>query len=41
MNSDVTSDDGGFKVEKGAVLTDEILDEATKHDALLILTLNV
>jgi|GEM_PF-6674011 len=37
----VTSDDGAFTAEEGTVLTEDILAEAARHDALLTLTLNI
>lgn len=41
VNDDVESKDGGFKVSKGTKLTKELVDEAQKHDALLLLTMSV
>ncbi|MDR3136985.1 MAG: hypothetical protein LBU07_06235 [Coriobacteriales bacterium] len=38
---DVVSDDGAFKVSKGTVLTQGLVDEAKKHDALLLLTVSI
>ncbi len=35
------SEDGKFVVKENTVLTQSILDEAVKHDAILLLTLNV
>ncbi|MCL1798941.1 MAG: PRC-barrel domain-containing protein [Eggerthellaceae bacterium] len=37
----VESKDGLFRVEKGTKLTKELVDEAQKHDALLLLTMSV
>lgn len=37
----VASSDGAFTVERGTVLTQEIIDEARAHDALLLLTMSV
>lgn len=41
VNEDVESKDGGFKVAKGTKLTKELVAEAQKHDALLLLTMSV
>ena len=41
LQNDVGSDDGEFFAAKGTVLTDEVLDEAELHDAILLMTLNV
>lgn len=41
LNDDVESKDGEFKVTKGTKLTKELVDEAQKHDALLLLTMSV
>ncbi|MEG2202518.1 MAG: PRC-barrel domain-containing protein [Christensenellaceae bacterium] len=41
LKGDVISEDGEFKADSGTVLTEEILDAADKHDAVLALTLNV
>lgn len=41
VNADVESEDGQFKVAEGTVLTEELIAEAEKHDALLLLTINV
>lgn len=41
VNSRVESMDGQFVIEEGTLLTQEILEEAADHDALLMLTLNV
>lgn len=41
LKSDVVSEDGEFVAEAGLLLSEEVLREAGKHDALLILTLNV
>jgi len=38
---DVESEDGAFSASKGDVLTEEILDEAAAHDALLLLLMGV
>jgi hypothetical protein len=37
----VVSEDGGFKAEKGTVLTEELIAQAAEHDALLLLTINI
>lgn len=39
--ADVQSKDGSFKIEKGTVLTDELIEAAEKADVALELTLNV
>lgn len=39
--SEVLSDDGLFRVEEGTVLTEEIIEQAEQHDAILTLTLSV
>ncbi|HMM30394.1 MAG TPA: PRC-barrel domain-containing protein [Clostridia bacterium] len=41
LQNDVGSDDGEFFAAKGTVLTEEVLDEAELHDAILLMTLNV
>ena len=41
VTDDLVSDDGLFSIEKGTVLTEQILEEAEAHDMLLTLTLNV
>ena len=41
LTDDVTSKDGEFSAEKGTKLTQEIIQEAYRHDALLLLTLSV
>lgn len=41
LNEDVKSADGEFKVSAGEKLTEELIDEAQKHDALLLLTMSV
>ena len=41
LQNDVGSDDGEFFAVKCTVLTDEVLDEAELHDAILLMTLNV
>lgn len=41
LRSAVVSEDGAFVAEAGTLLTEEVLGEASKHDALLLLTLNV
>lgn len=41
LQNDVGSDDGEFFAAKGTVLTLEVLDEAERHDAILLMTLNV
>lgn len=41
VKSRTESEDGKFVVEESTVLTQSILDEAVKHDAILLLTLNV
>lgn len=41
VRSAVVSEDEDFSVDKGTVLTREILEAAAKHDAILTLTLNV
>ncbi|MDL2225781.1 PRC-barrel domain-containing protein [Eubacteriales bacterium OttesenSCG-928-M02] len=40
VNSDISSEDGGFFVAAGTVLTRDIIIEAARHDALLVLTLS-
>lgn len=40
-NDDVVAGEGAFKVDKGTKLTKEIVDEAQKHDALLLLTMSI
>lgn len=41
VTEDVTSKDGEFTVKKGTTLTQELVDEARAHDALLLLTMSV
>lgn len=41
VNDDVESKNGKFKVAKGTKLTKELVAEAQKHDALLLLTMSV
>lgn len=41
VKSDVVSDDGLFQVAAGTKLTQELINEADKHDAILTLTLSV
>jgi len=41
VSSRVESIDGQFSIEEGTLLTEDILEEAAAHDALLMLTLNV
>ena len=41
LQADVASDDGIFMAPKGTVLTREIIVEASAHDAILLLTINV
>lgn len=41
VNDTVESKDGEFKVTKGTKLTEELVAEAQKHDALLLLTMSV
>lgn len=41
LTDDVTSADGAFTASKGTKLTQEIIDEAQAHDALLLLTMSV
>ena len=41
LNDDVVSADGTFIARKGTVLTDELLLEAQKHDALVLLTISI
>lgn len=41
LQADVESEDKGFKALQGTVLTREIIVEAAKHDAVLLLTINV
>lgn len=41
VKSAVVSEDRQFSVDQDTVLTQEILEEAARHDAILILTLNV
>ena len=41
MNEKVTSIDNAFVIEKGATITEEVFAEAEKHDALLMLTVNI
>ncbi|MDR0514895.1 MAG: hypothetical protein LBG81_07020 [Coriobacteriaceae bacterium] len=41
VSEDVESKDGAFKVAKGDTLTKALVDEAQKHDALLLLTMSV
>lgn len=41
LAADVGSDDGEFFAAQGTLLTDEVLDEAERHDAILLMTLNV
>ena len=41
VSDDVESKDGSFKVAKGTKLTQALIDEAQKHDALLLLTMSV
>lgn len=41
VKSDVVSDDGAFHVAAGTKLTQDIINEADKHDAILTLTLSV
>ena len=41
VNADITSEDGEFFITKGTVLTEELIEEAAKHDALLRLTMGI
>ena len=41
VRSDLRSDDGGFTVSAGTVITRELILEAQRHDALLLLTMEV
>lgn len=41
VTEDVKSEDGAFTVSEGTKLTQDIIDDAAKHDALLSLTLSV
>lgn len=41
LAEDVASADGAFTASKGAVLTQEVIDEARAHDVLLLLTMAV
>lgn len=41
LEEDVVSADGAFKALAGTVLTQQIIDEARAHDALLLLTMSV
>jgi sporulation protein YlmC with PRC-barrel domain len=41
LQADVESEDGLFKAVKGSVLTRQTILEAAKHDAILLLTINV
>ena len=41
VTEDVESVDGAFKVSQGTELTQQLIDEAEKHDALLLLTMSV
>ena len=41
LNDDVISADGTFVVKRGTILTDELLAEAKRHDALVLLTISV
>lgn len=41
LKTTASSEDGAFTVEAGTLLTEDVLKEAAKHDALLTLTLNV
>lgn len=41
LNDDVVSEDGQFKLSKGSTITVENLCAAHRHDALLLLTMNV
>ncbi|MCL1797779.1 MAG: hypothetical protein FWG24_05665 [Eggerthellaceae bacterium] len=41
VSENVESKDGLFKVAKGTKLTKELVDEAQKHDSLLLLTMSV
>lgn len=41
LTDDVTSADGAFTASKGTELTQEVIDDAQAHDALLLLTMSV
>ncbi len=41
INHDIKSDDGKLVLKAGTVLTEDIIDEAEAHDAILTLTLSV
>ena len=41
LTEDVESADGAFTVSKGTVLTQELVDDAREHEALLLLTMSV
>ena len=41
LNERVVSKDGAFAAEQGLELTSEVLDDAQRHDALLLLTMSV
>ena len=39
VSKDIVSDDGLFEIKAGSVITEEIIDEASKHDALIAIAL--
>ncbi|MDR1358092.1 MAG: hypothetical protein LBJ48_01870 [Coriobacteriales bacterium] len=41
LTADIETEDGEFKVLRGTILTQELIEEAAEHNALLLLTINV